>query len=296
MCPAFCIDNLTGTTLTVDYKKAFGFTPKNKKMYTYPFCYVHVDDYQGSDRDYYFELVNNSNDPTMSFRVRGCFVGLPTIVTYPLYYNNQDNGDNNNIVTNNFPQCAFSGDSYAQWLNSNKINMGAAVTTQAISALGSMFLAGVGAAATGGATAGMAATAAGSVVNNGIGLINTGITQQASEQTAKNAPNASHGNLGSSCYNITYNRNQIAFFVVGCDEDSAKAADDFMSVYGYTVNKVTNINTYNRNIWNYCKTRDCNVTGDIAYNAREGINAIFNNGVFIWHTNNVGNFDIEGNG
>lgn len=182
-------------------------------------------------------------------------------------------------------------DSYAQWVNSSGISNGFNYMT-------SLFTAAGGGAALKAIAGGVsappvaAAAAAGSLISGGKGMIQSKIQ----EAQAKARPDIAVGSMGSggSIFALTQLRANLTR--IGYDPKSAKAADDFMSIYGYTTNDVVMPNLNTRNLWNYVETSDCNVQGDVAYNVREALNNIFNSGVFIWHTNAIGTFNIGGNG
>ena len=38
-----------------------GYTPKNNKLFTYPFCYLEVGDFSGRSEDYRFEYFENNH-------------------------------------------------------------------------------------------------------------------------------------------------------------------------------------------------------------------------------------------
>lgn len=54
-------------------------------------------------------------------------------------------------------------------------------------------------------------------------------------------------------------------------------------MYGYKVNNVKLPNITGRRNWNYVKTLDCNLLGEIPQEDLEELKQIFNNGVTFWH-------------
>src|SRR5690606_13313744 len=69
-----------------------------------------------------------------------------------------------------------------------------------------------------------------------------------------------------------------------------KKLEDFFKLYGYKTNEVKIPNFHTRQNWNYVQTNSCNVTGNINNNDLEMYKAIFNNGITLWHTNDVQNY------
>ena len=71
--------------------------------------------------------------------------------------------------------------------------------------------------------------------------------------------------------------------------------EDYFQKYGYKVNIIETPNLHTRQSWDYIRTVDCNVIGSINANSLEKIRTIFNNGVTIWHTTDVGNYNLSNN-
>ena len=51
----------------------------------------------------------------------------------------------------------------------------------------------------------------------------------------------------------------------------------------------------NRSSWDYVKTVGCGLTGKVDLDQLKKLRTIFDNGVFIWHTNDIGNFGLANN-
>ena len=71
--------------------------------------------------------------------------------------------------------------------------------------------------------------------------------------------------------------------------------EDYFQKYGYKVNRIETPNLHTRQSWDYIRTVDCNVIGSINADSLEKIRTIFNNGVTIWHTTDVGNYNLSNN-
>ena len=71
--------------------------------------------------------------------------------------------------------------------------------------------------------------------------------------------------------------------------------EDYFQKYGYKVNVIETPNLHTRQSWDYIRTVDCNVIGSINADSLEKIRTIFNNGVTIWHTIDVGNYNLSNN-
>lgn len=288
MCPKFCTTN-NYEYLTLEHENAYGSLEawKNNKMYTYPYCYVEVQMYGVGDFQLYYEKGLGNN---IRVGIRGSMAPLPEVTCFA---DNYDMGQTHNmkhsLTFNSFPTCAVANDTYAQYLNSNQINNGFSV---AMSGMKTVFQLANAASQIGNPGANIPMRIAGAAM----GLFETAGGVEAANRTAQRQADGSVGTMGSGGILYEMEELKVKAIAYGWDETSAKAADDFMSVFGYNTQQVTMPNVNTRTLWNYVKTRDCNIIGNVSYNVREVLNRIFNSGVFIWHTNNIGNFDIGGNG
>jgi hypothetical protein len=66
-------------------------------------------------------------------------------------------------------------------------------------------------------------------------------------------------------------------------EEYAKIIDQYFSMYGYSINEVKKPNITGRKNWNYVKTLQANIEGDIPENHLNEIKSLFNKGITLWH-------------
>lgn len=71
--------------------------------------------------------------------------------------------------------------------------------------------------------------------------------------------------------------------------------ENYFQKYGYKVNIIETPNLHTRQSWDYIRTVGCNVVGSINNDSLEKIRTMFNNGVTIWHTTDVGNYNLSNN-
>lgn len=69
--------------------------------------------------------------------------------------------------------------------------------------------------------------------------------------------------------------------------------EDYFNMFGYKQNEVKKPNFHTRKHWNYIQTEDCIILGDINNEDLNDVKKIFNDGVILWHTDDIGNFDKE---
>ena len=70
---------------------------------------------------------------------------------------------------------------------------------------------------------------------------------------------------------------------------------NYFKMFGYKVNKLEIPNLKSRQNYNYIKTIDANIIGNIPSNDLSAIKGIFDKGVTIWHTDNVGDYSLSNN-
>ncbi len=76
-------------------------------------------------------------------------------------------------------------------------------------------------------------------------------------------------------------------------EEYATQLTNYFKMFGYKVNKLEVPNTKSRQYYNYIKTVDANIIGNIPSNDLNVIKGIFDKGVTIWHSENVGDYSVN---
>lgn len=263
-------------TLNINSKLAENYTPKNKKLLTFPFNYVVITNNNGCDIPLkYEEFINN----TPKFKVIGSLSQGCSIKCVPLNYKKlQDNGTINSfnfgINGGKFPVCSWSSDTFTNWLVNNAINIG----VSAISSIGQTAF-GAGQFMAGDLVGGLGTMASGiSGIANSVGQI----------YQHSLIPDQVRGNTNSGEITYSSNKNVFTLFRFSIRKEYAEIIDNFFNMYGYKINLVKQPNLTGRQNWNYVKTINANITGDIPQNDIEILKSIFNNGVTIWH--NANNF------
>jgi hypothetical protein len=81
------------------------------------------------------------------------------------------------------------------------------------------------------------------------------------------------------------------FYHVHVRDDEVKRIDDFLTVYGYAVNRVKRPNLTGRRYWNFVQTQNCEIGGDMPASSKEAIGRIFDGGITFWHDGSqIGNY------
>lgn len=256
-----------------------GYTPKNKKLYCYPYNFLLVSNNTGQVAEYRWEDFNQAPN----FVIRGVFVSTPTAFCYPEHYRGMTSAYDDGLTLSNFPQCAWSGDTFKAWWAQNK----ASFVTSGISTVLGDVAKGVGTAAlTGNPLIGVG-LAAGSALQD----INADMAQVTD---IKNTPNQTHGQTQTDSLNAAIGRVQFNFYSMSIKAEYAKIIDDYFDRFGYACkqNKVPNRNV--RPHWTFTKTIGCTITGSIPADDAAKICGIYNSGITFWRdATEVGNYNLD---
>ena len=89
------------------------YTPKNNKLFMYPFSYLMLSTHKGDTAMYRWEYFDGQYP---EFRYVGTMLGGGEINCYPLAYNGIANNFDAGLTMDNFPKCAYSFDAYQAWV------------------------------------------------------------------------------------------------------------------------------------------------------------------------------------
>lgn len=263
-----------------------GYSPKNNKLKTYPYCYYLADNNAGQATVYRNELFKRTtqlSNPT--FDIRGAIGQGNSIKLIPKNYKG-DNTTNGNyqegLQAGKLPVCAWASDYYLNWVTQNAINMNTSVITSTTSgAISGGLYGGLAGAVVGGATSGLM-----SIIGN-----------IAKTETAKIIPDQAKGNTNVSDLNIGfYGWEAPSLFnirAMSIKAEYARIIDEFFNMFGYKVNRVKTPQFSSRTYWNYVKTIDCNIEGDIPQEDLQIVRNMFNKGCTFWHgATNMYNYNL----
>ena len=304
-----------------------GYSPKNKKLYTAPYCMFRVTNYEGEKLDLSFELF--ANPDFCEFEVDGTVIGEPSMSIYP-----RDYGINANSVrhkTNydfsmscdNYACGSWASDVYGSYIQKNgminavKMLMGTIGTMVA----SSMITGGVGAVASTGTALVTASTGANMQMMDSAMKLNSYASptlasmsraeaidigrggtyalyqgwKTASEMIrAKNTGNTSYG-TGTKGTTAQINVHKGIFFkTIKIRRYLAEQIDNFFTMYGYAQNKLMNVGAYlasqPRPRYCYVQCEDFVVTNSDCENKyKVELAKIMNNGITFWYDGAIGN-------
>lgn len=232
------------------------YKPKNNKLFTYPYTYLLVTTSDGSSKKYKWE---NTHDGEVTFKIKACPYNDPTCTLVPFNYFGADgNGDRlYDLPINSFPKVdlgKYDSLSPKSWVNSLTRLGGAMATGNVVGAVSEF-------------------------ANSVTGLFT-------------DTPDKDFGVNGNSTMIreewIGYN-----FYVMGITAESAQVIDSYFTRFGYKVNRIKNLDFDSRQYWNYVKTKECELGGNVPADALKSIQSMLDAGMTFWHVDDVGNFRDE---
>ena len=247
------------------------YNPVNNKCLCYPYRYILVNNNTGSSAEYKYEWFYNSSHFVQSgynrckFNVYGVISPGCSIKLFPEDYNKNQTTQNNiwmyGLDGGKLPTCSWWNDGYTNWLTQNAVNMPLTGLGNVTNTLGSLMSGNISGAASG--------------ITGIFGQVGEIYSHSLEPATGKGGVN--QGDLMFSS-KLAFN-----FYRMSIRKEYAKYIDDFFSQFGYKVNRLGTPHIHVRTYYDYCKTIDVNIEGNIPEMDLEEIRKMFNNGIRFWH-------------
>lgn len=251
--------------------KLHGYTPRNKKLLTFPYNYLSVD-CGNNDAIYRYEWFEDKQ--YCDFSMIGTVSCNPQIMLEPKNYNGTGLEFNyvEKLVMSDFPQVAWSIDSFRAWLAQE-------ASTTALQGLAS------GASLAMGAITGNPA----GIIGGAMGLANTAN----SVILAMNRPPQAKG-TNSGTIDVATRTKDFYFRQMQISAEYARVIDDYFDMYGYATRRVKVPNRSARPHWNYVKTNGCVLSANAPADDVRKICGIYDNGITFWKSaSEVGNYSLD---
>lgn len=302
-----------------------GYTPRNKKLLTYPYCYLGFNPPNGTPKIYKFEYFD---DPVVKDNVKFRFISEinpnPSIVGIPQHYLGQSENVSQGVTINGYPSVSYKNDYFNSWLAQNSQIVNLSVDRAAFNydmnvrhneiareRESNIRQAGIIAAAASGANSLMSGNINSAISHTAQGIysaFNSDLNtrdlilsanqdagnyfydiQSLAAQVEKQSLLPDTGTLSSSNSTLLgYGYFQWSCFVTyGLREDMLERLDRYFDMFGYQTNMVKIPNTTGRKYWNYVKTVNINMRGNIPLGDLNKLKAAFNNGITIWHDTDI---------
>ena len=292
-----------------------GYTPKNNRMFQYPYTFIHISNNDGSSIDLHYERYRDSNGniPAQKFvRIQGTTCGEAKLRLTPVRYMGITSASANEKVdydyaldSGAYPTCSMTGDAYMIYLAQNKNR----ISNQYDSQARSHYKTGVGMLSTGGqnvakgAMGGSKESVIGALVSTGasaVGALTNGIfdaydflqAQNAKFEDLKIAPATSTGISGVGLA-FQHGHPSFSLSVKVIDAQHAKMIDDYYTMFGYPQHKIMVPMLRARTAFTFIKTVGCIITGNIPEYAKSQIEAMFDTGIRLWSDqDHIGNYNV----
>lgn len=241
-----------------------GYTPHNKKLYTYPYNFLSIDNSNGDNislRYEFFENANGERDGIPKFVIFTTYTAPPRAILMPISYKGSGGGVpdySQQISLDEYPVCSWNADYYDVWLAQN-------LKPSVINAVGNL--------------------AGGSMLSTPVG------TKNAIESASNSLANAYKASIVADISKGNFNNSQVLFSNseygiragrMSINKNNAQIIDQFFDRFGYATNLLKVPNTHARARWCYTKTVACTISGSIPSDDARRICEIYNNGITFW--------------
>lgn len=286
----FLMPWLVGSTFTTSYiesdysytknynlTRTNGDSPKNNKLFTYPYNFLRVETGTAQAADYAYEYFTGIG---CNFKMCYSPSTNPAIALIPINYKGLAKNFGEAITLSGFPMLSFNTDTFKIYAAQMATNIG-------VNALSTAVNAGI----TGDVKT--ALSGAESIVNSGVELGVRSVIQQLAPQAGM--PNVVHNGSGDQTLTLTGGLT-FHFMPRHIRPEYVDIIDDYFSMYGYATNRVKIPNRNVRENWTYTKTIGCNIQGNMPQADLQTISNIYDKGLTFWRTPaNVGNYTLSNN-
>lgn len=264
-----------------------GYTPKNNKMYCFPFEYAEVTNFTGASQQLRLEFFGNPGTVSLQ-RTGGCDANS-RLAYIPTNYNGVNRFVEGAVYLDKYPTCNWVYQAFANMLGASEVNTPwGSFNSLSQSPYVNSFI-------------DSTQNIIGSALNMDIpGMLNSAVNGAqdltntfANFSKASRTPNTSRGGTNSTTALVNYGTYTMGIRKYTCRAEIARQIDDFLSVYGYNVSIVKTPNITGRRSWNYVKTVSANMGGNVPANYLRAFNQLLDSGTTFWHVDNVGNYSLD---
>lgn len=265
-----------------------GYTPRNKKLYTFPYNFLYVTNLQGNAASFPYEYFTGN---ACEFTLVGDMSPNPSVVLFPNNYKGVTANYDEKLTLTGYPQLSFNTDTFKAWLAQNATNL-------AVSAIsggaGGALDAGRANASLANATTPMAASAANLGLTGaalGIGINVASICAQIYSHSI--LPHQAHSGVGSTTA-CAIGIQDFAFMHKHIRGEFANIIDNYFTMFGYATHRVKYPNRTARPEWNYVRTVGFTLTGSIPGDDAIEICNIYNKGITFWkNPAHIGDYNYD---
>lgn len=273
------------------------YTPRNKKLLTYPYQLLDVDNMQGENLELHYEYFNHPAVP--QFKLIPSISTDSKIVLTPVNYKGY-NVISDSLSMASFPKCPYATNDFAakvvqagMGVALASLTKGASIpvtTPKPYSPSNAPALPPPKLDKTGYfeipeeqpmRTYDIPSIAQIAAITGGLGNLLRGANTRASNANSGNA----WFNMGKFDFQFTKKTIRPEF---------ARIIDDYFDRFGYATMRNKVPNTHSRPHWNYVKTQACTITGSIPCDDAQFICSLYDRGITFWKSGSeVGNYSLD---
>lgn len=254
-----------------------GYTPKNNKLYTYPYRYLEICAPGSNANSYYYEYFKSFD---YMFTVFSTLGGSAPIMAVPNNYKGTPHAIDEPVSLNPYPTCSWTNDNFKNWFAQNYASINYSLASNGIKSVANMI------------TSAMAGDVGG-VVSGGLSIADSVGNAMVTVHQRQIIPDSARGTTASA-NSFFANGQWYLNAIPRCIRyEYAKRIDDYFTFYGYATNEFKKPNITGRKSWNYVKLAECNIDLVAPIEAVNAIKNMFVRGVTIWHTNDIKNYNLD---
>ena len=267
------------------------YTPKNKKLLTYPYNKFVISTSDGNTREYAFEWFSSS----VRFNIYPNLLENASFKAVPINYKGRAFAYEDTAMLTDFPLTSYVTDSFKAWLAQNKTRL----ALQTVS--------GIASASFGEIVAGsqMLTPVTKVLSKKGAEMMAKGYNQMASEgvrgvggvisEIISHGINRYHaGGSADGSLEIAMQKKDFIGYQYFVNPKNAEIIDDFFNCYGYATHRVKVPNRNVRPHWTYVKTIDINLESNAPADDTNKIASIYDKGITFWrNASEVGRYDLN---
>lgn len=235
-----------------------GYTPRNKKMFCYPYNFMRLR-CGNQSIDLKYELLPNTTNQT--FNARYMLSANPCYGVVPSSYCGSPYTDTYGVFLQDFPLVNYTYDVFKEYfaLHTNSLALSTAT-----------------------GTIGFAFDLANGRWDSALNDISRSASAIAGFMDMKKIPDRIHGQI-SGQWSANNGLNGVYLEKVTIRAEYAQVIDRFFMLYGYKVERLDTPNTKSRTNHNYIEVRECNIEGDLPQDDIDELCAMYEKGLLIWH-------------
>ena len=277
-----------------------GYTPKNNKLFTYPYTCAYLTSMRGRGNEFPFEYF--AEEGKALFYAEGNLCANPSVMAYPFGYKGVSQYLEGAVSIDSYPICTWGADGVTEWINNNLfksmatagalVGIGLGVPPATAVGMGGLvshapaIAGGVGGV---GSTVGAISGALHSAMNTPAGTL-----MAVGRARSECDPGTVHGGVNGDILVGNINGRHIHAMVERITRQYAEIVDEYFSRFGYATNRVKVPNISFREHWNYVKTGGCTIVGSIPCDDARKICDIYDRGITFWKNGaNVGKYSLD---